>query len=219
MYAINGIYADFLVSSINFILAFWIINSTKIRTRKTFTIWFCLFFFSISFSGIAKGLALVYPPDSSVTNLAIEKACFLILGISGLASWNLGARLSCNKIVRLNIYRLSYLSFGAMSSYIIFVDSVFYVVLVHNAFGLIFFLFSLIAQFYKKWDKEIAFGVLGIFTTFLALLVRQLAVGFNDAIFGFDIFFNSLCLFSSIMVYLAAKLLIDQDYELAKSKF
>lgn len=213
MYSLGNILTDFFISGINFLFAYWVLRATVLRQRKTFTVWFALFFISVAFSGIAKGLGSMYPPESSLENRVIEQLCYLILAISGLASWNLGARLVCAKKARKNIYRFAYTLFGGLCCYITLVESNFFVVLIHNSIGLIFLLFSLVIQFYRKWDKEIAFGVLGIFTTFLALIVRQLAVGVDDAIMGLDVFFNGLSLFSSIMVYMAAKLLVSNEYK------
>ncbi len=213
MYSLGNIITDFIAAGANFLFAYWVLKATILKQRKTFTVWFSLFFISVAFSGIAKGLGAIYPPESATMNLFVEQLCYIMLGISGLAAWNLGARLVCPKKIRTNIYRLAYTLFGGMCCYIAFVESNFFIVLIHNSLGLIFFLFSLVIQFYRKWDKEIAFGVLGIFTTFLALIVRQLAVGVDDAIMGLDIFFSSLSLFSSIMVYMAAKLLVKQEYK------
>ncbi len=218
MYSLGSIFADAIVSGLNFLFAYWVLKETVLRQRKTFTVWFALFFISVASSSIAKGLGDLYPPSLSLENRVIEQFCYIILGISGLASWNLGARLVCIKKTRKNIYRLAYSLFGALCCYIAFVESNFFVVLIHNSIGLIFFLFSLVIQFYRKWDKEVAFGVLGIFTTFLALIVRQLAVGVDDAIIGLDAFFNGLSLFSSIMVYMAAKLLVSSEYKYSQIK-
>jgi hypothetical protein len=212
MYSLGNVFTDFIVASVNFVLAFWILKSTGIKQRKTFTVWFALFFISMSFSGIAKALGVLYPPELSLKNDVIEKVCYALLGIGGLASSNIGARLACKKSTRRTIYRIAYSLFGILTCYIILIDNSFFAVLIHNSIGLLFLLMTLIIQFYKKWDKEIAFGVLGILMTFLSLIVRQLAVGVDDAIIGLELFFNGLSLVSSLMVFSAAKLLVSQKY-------
>lgn len=204
--------SDLLLALINFILAFWIFKAVAIRKRKTFTFWFICMFLSIGFAALVSGVVGFYPLSSSlISKIYLDKISAMIFGISGIAAWNIGAKLIFYKKTRIKIQRLSFVLFFLFCLSVMSTEMDFFLVLLHNSLAVIFLLYAFVIQYYRRWQKEIAFGILGIFMVLLALIIRQMIVDLDDGGFGFPFFFNLISFIASLLIYHSAKPLVKND--------
>lgn len=204
--------SDLVLAFINFTFALWIYQAVAIRKRKTFTFWFICMFLSIGFAALISGIAGFYPIISQYTDKDfVNKISAMIFGISGIAAWNIGAKLIFYKKLRVKVQKFSFLMFFIFCCAVTFSEMDYFLVLLHNSFAVIFLLYAFVIQFYRRWQKEIAYGILGIFMVLLALIIRQMIVDIEDDGFSFSFFFNFISLIASLLIYQSAKPLVKND--------
>lgn len=204
--------SDIILAIVNFVFAFSIYKAVAVRKRKTFTFWFICMFLSIGFAALISGLASLN--IRYITNIdadLINKFSAVIFGISGIASWNIGSKLIFYKKIRLKVQKFSFVLFGVFCAFVILTEMDYFLVLLHNSVAVIFLLYSFVIQFYRRWQKEIAFGILGIFMVLLALIIRQMIVDIDNDSLGFAFFFNLISLIASLLIYQSAKPLVKND--------
>lgn len=211
MVELSHVVTDFMVVGFNIIFSLMIIQVSPLRLNKTLTIWFAVFFIASAVNPLSKAFDIIYPPGSSFDNLMIEKICFVFYGLSGLAASNIAAKLSFGNRVRKKINIFSYFIFSVMALLMLVMDHNFMILLIHNSFGFLFLQFALLVLFYKRWEKAIAYGVLGVLLCFLTLMVRQLSVGINNEVIGLNLFFDSLALLSTYFLYRCGKYFVRKE--------
>ncbi|MFI4984225.1 MAG: DUF6962 family protein [Rickettsiales bacterium] len=211
MVELSHVVTDFLVVGFNVLFSLLILQVSPFRMNKTLTVWFTLFFIASAINPLSKALDIMYPPESSFGNLMIEKCCFIFYGLSGLAAFNIASKLCFAKKLRKRLTLVSYFMFVVMSLCMMTLDYNFLILLVHNSVGFLFLQFALLVLFYKKWEKSIAYGVLGVLLCFLSLMVRQLSMGINNEVIGLNLFFDSLALASTYLLYRCAKYFVRKE--------
>jgi hypothetical protein len=77
-------------------------------------------FLSIGFAALVSGVVGFYPLSSSIiSKIYLDKISAMIFGISGIAAWNIGAKLIFYKKTRIKIQRLSFFLFFVFCIYIL----------------------------------------------------------------------------------------------------
>lgn len=206
MVELSHVVTDFVVVGFNVVFSLLILKVSPLKMNKTLTIWFSLFFIASAINPLSKALDIIYPH-----HLTLEKLCFIGYGLSGLAAFNIASKLCFATKIRKNFTILSYVMFAIMAACMMSMDYNFLILLVHNAVGFLFLQFALLVLFYKKWEKAIAYGVLGVLLCFLTLMVRQLAVGINNEVMGLNLFFDSLALASTYLLYRCARYFVRKE--------
>jgi len=128
-----------------------------------------------------------------------------------MAAWNIGAKIMFRKRNRLKIQKFSVVLYAMFFLSVITTNYDYFLLLIHNSLATVFLLYAFVIQFYKKWQKEVAFGVLGIFMFLLAMIVNQMSSSLTEELMSFAVFFNVISLMSSSLIYYSARPLVKND--------
>lgn len=202
---------EFVLGLVNFVFALSVLQTNAARKRKTYTFWFICLFLSMSFASLSKIIVdVIYETNYAVGSVS-SVIFLLILGLTGMAAWNIGAKIVFKKRSRLKVQKFSFVFYGIFFLSVLISKYDYFLLLIHNSSAIIFLLYAFVIQFYRRWQKEVAFGVLGVFMLLLAIIVNQMSGELTEEVIMFTFFFNAISLVASSLIFYSAKPLVKND--------
>jgi len=202
---------DVVLALVNFAFAMGILQITATRKRKTYTVWFICLFLAMGFASLSKVVFNAFYFGEYTAKSVADIVSLLVIGLAGMAAWNIGAKIIFRKKSRLKVQKFSVVLYGIFFVSVISTNYDYFLLLIHNSLATVFLLYAFVIQFYRKWQKEVAFGVLGVFMFLLAMIVNQMSSQLTEDLNSFALFFNAISLISSSLIYYSARPLVKND--------
>lgn len=173
---------------------------------RTLRFWFVVFFASAGGASLLGGTVHGFFPDAASNGRQILwQATLLVILVTSLAAWNVGAILLLSprgaKIVRL----LAIAQLVVFSFVVLFVRHEFFIAIIAYLPATLFLLIGLVAAYRSHHLPVLRWGVIGLALTFLAAAVQRFHIAVHPYYFDHNALYHVIQGAALWMIFLAAR--------------
>jgi hypothetical protein len=140
--------------------------------------WFVIFFAPSGIGALLGGITHGFLPDTQSTIYhVIWSATLLAIGIAGLSSWGIGARLLSSKTAAKQILTLAGSLFAMYAVTVLLLSQSFAVAIVYYVPAAVFLLISFVLTYLRRPRNYLVAGIAGLAMSFAAASIQQTETG------------------------------------------
>lgn len=168
--------------------------------------WWIAFFASVGLAAFVGGtMHGFFPDDASAGGTALWIATMLTLGVTSVAGWTIGSRLTLSPAAAKRTHRTAIALFVAYALVVFFVSRQFLVAIAMYLPATIFLLWAMIARHRKAPDRALAIGIAGLALTFVAAAIQQLKVAVHPVWFNHNALYHVVQFAALWMLFVGAR--------------
>jgi hypothetical protein len=187
--------------------AAFVIALSRLDARdKALCFWFIVFFASAGAASLLGGTVHgFFLAASSPGRRILWPATLLVILVTSLAAWNIGATLHLDERKAVLVRRFAIAQLVLFSLVVLFVTSKFYVGVVAYFPSTLFLLFALVASYRRRPDRAIRWGIAGLALTLVAAVVQQVRVGIHPIYFNHNTLYHVIQGAALGMIFVAGR--------------
>ncbi len=140
--------------------------------------WFVIFFAALGIGALLGGITHGFLPDIQSTIYRVTwNATLLVIGITALSAWAIGARLLFSKSAAKRVSVLAGSSFAMYAATVLFLSQSFAVAIVYYMPAAVFLLIAFVLTYLRRHGNYLVAGIAGLALSFAAAAIQQSETG------------------------------------------
>ena len=183
----------------------WLFAALIMRAgTTTVSRWWTAFFAFIGSASLVGGTVHGFLPDeSTVLYRVVWDANLLMIGVTAVATWNLGAILSGSATLTRWIPKLALVLLAVFAAVVVFVSNQFLVAIAMYLPATVFLLVAMVMAHARDPKRGWVVGIIGLVLTFAAAAVQQLKIVLHPVYFDHNAFFHAIQAVALLLLWLA----------------
>jgi hypothetical protein len=168
--------------------------------------WFVIFFGASGFAALLGGITHGFLPDTQSTIYrVIWNATLLAIGIAGLSSWGIGARLLFSKTAAKQVLILAGSLFALYVLTVLLLSQSFAVAIVYYVPAAAFLLISFVLTYLRRPRNYLVAGIAGLPLSFAAAAIQQTETGIVSLGLNHNALYHLVQAAVFLLIFLAAR--------------
>lgn len=174
--------------------------------------WFVAFFAALGLAALFGGITHGFLADhQSRLYGVIWSATLLAIGVTALAGWAIGARLTLSERVARHVIAAATAVFAGYVAVVLFVDRSFVVAIINYLPAAAFLLAAFAIAYVRRRDTFLLAGIIGLALSFVAAAVQQSQTSLHPLYFNHNALYHLIQAFALVLIFLAARGLLRQS--------
>jgi hypothetical protein len=170
---------------------------------------FILFFSSISAATLVGGTVHgFFSDDLSRGSKLLWPLTLILLGLTSLVAWRLGALLVFPQVVVVWVTRVAVIEFVLYSIFVLLVRRDFIIAIANYLPAVLFLTLSFGLRFLRRPNSSTLVGMTGLFLTFIAAAVQHFKISLHPHYFNHNAFYHLLQGIALLLIFVSARYLI-----------
>ncbi|MCU1285062.1 MAG: hypothetical protein JWO13_1412 [Acidobacteriales bacterium] len=170
---------------------------------------FVLFFSSIGAATLVGGTVHgFFPDDLSRGSKLLWPVTLIILGITSVIVWRLGALLVFRPVVVAWVTRVALIEFVLYSLFVLYVRRDFIIAIANYLPAVLFLTLSFGFRFLRRPNSSTLAGIAGLFLTFVASAVQHFKISLHPRYFNHNAFYHLLQGIALLLIFMSARYLV-----------
>jgi hypothetical protein len=174
-------------------------------TNPRLRYWWVVFFASIGVGSLLGGIVHGFFNEPSPTNATLWRATLLLLGVTTLATWTIGAYLQLLEPVATWVRSAAIALVALYTAVVLFVNSTFLVAIIAYVPATVFLLVAMILAYRRTPNRSLAYAIAGLFLTFGAAAVQQLRVSIHPVYLNHNALYHLMQGIALFLIFLGAR--------------